>query len=396
MQRKYWRWLTKGSIVVLQTEALLASAQQQTGLSDLGDESILEGLNLLVASLNNEAKLTEAGTQRWGASITATLANRMQVEDYLKKHPELLERPIEKPMFVFGLPRTGTTLTINLLNADPARRCFLRWEAFNAVPPAKAGELSSDPRYLAEQERLDMSLKYVPHISAIHHEDADSPTECQFAMAPSFCAQLYDSQVHIPSYSDWFLNTDYLPAFRYHKRLMQMLQAENSGRWTFKNPWHPLYLDALTSVYPDAQLVMTHRDPADVVASACSLIYQVRKMFSDDVDPKACGEVLLKTFDLMIERQQAYRDAHGQDSIYDIQYADQVGDPIGTMKRLYARFDEPLTPEAEAAMHKTLTANPQGKHGKHSYDLADYGLTRAGIHAHFKDYTERYDIPCKA
>lgn len=379
----------------LDSATLIASARQQTGLFDLGDDSILEGLKILVDSLNSEAKLTKAGLQRWEASITATLANRMQVEDYLKTHPHLLERKIEKPMFVFGLPRTGTTLTINLLNADPARRCFLRWEAFNSVPPAKAGELSSDPRCLAEQERLNMSLKYVPHISAIHHEDADSPTECQFAMSPSFCAQVYDSQVHIPSYSDWFLHTDYMPAFRYHKRLMQLLQAENSGRWTFKNPWHPLYLDALTNVYPDAQLVMTHRDPADVVASACSLIYQVRKMFSDDVDPRACGEVLVNTFDLMIERQQAYRDINGEDSIYDIQYADQVGDPIGTMKRLYDRFDEPLTHQAQAAMQSMLTANPQNKHGKHSYDLADYGLTRAGIHAHFKDYTERFNIPCR-
>jgi Sulfotransferase family len=382
--------------MIIETASLISAAREQTGLTDLGDDSILEGLNVLVDSLNTEAKLTEVGTQRWAASMTATLANRMQVEDYLKSHPDLLERPIEKPMFVFGLPRTGTTLTINLLNADPVRRCFLRWEAFNSAPPAKAGELSTDPRYVAEQERLNMSLKYVPHISAIHHEDADSPTECQFAMSPSFCAQVYDSQMYIPSYSEWFLNADYLPAFRYHKRLMQLLQAENSGRWTFKNPWHPLYLDALTTVYPDAQLVMTHRDPADVVGSACSLIYQVRKMFSDDVDPKACGEVLLKTFDLMIARQQGYRDKHGQDSIYDIQYADQVGDPIGTMKRLYARFDEPLTVEAEAEMQRTLDANPQGKHGKHSYDLADYGLTRAGIHAHFKEYTEQFNIPCKA
>ncbi len=380
----------------LTTDALLAAAREQTGLTSLGDDSILEGLGVLVKSLNTEAKLTEAGVGRWAASITATLANRLQAEDYLTRHPELLARPIEKPMFVFGLPRTGTTLTINLLAADPMRRCFMRWEAFNTVPPAKAGELRSDPRYHAEQERLNMSLKYVPHISAIHHEDADSPTECQFAMSPSFCSQVYDSQVHIPGYGDWFLNADYGPAFRYHKRLMQLLQAENGGRWTFKNPWHPLYLDALTNVYPDAQLVMTHRDPADVVGSACSLIYQVRKMFSDDVDPLVCGTTLLRTFDLMIARQLTYREKHGWDSIHDIQYVDQVRDPIGEMKKLYARFGEPLTPEAETAMQAMLDANPQGKHGKHSYDLADYGLTRAGIHAHFRDYTERFNIPCKA
>ncbi len=170
----------------LDADALVAAAREQTGLSDLGDDAILEGLDVLVDAINREANLTEAAQGRWAQQLTATLANRLQVEDWLARHPDLLDAPVEKPLFVFGLPRTGTTLTINLLNADPARRSFLRWEAFNSAPPAAAGTLSSDPRYVAEQARLDMSLKYAPHISAIHHEDADSPTECQFAMAPSF------------------------------------------------------------------------------------------------------------------------------------------------------------------------------------------------------------------
>lgn len=375
---------------------LIAAARDQTGLTDLGDDRILEGLGVLTDSLDREAKLTPAGRERVAASLTATLANRLRVEDYLTSHPELLEAPIEKPLFLFGLPRTGTTLAINLLAADPMRRCFLRWEAFASVPPAKAGELRSDPRYHAEQARLEMSLKYVPHISAMHHEDADSPTECQFAMSPSFCSQVYDSQYQIPSYSDWFLNrADYKPAFEYHKRLMQLLQANNGGRWTFKNPWHPLYLDDLTTIYPDAQLVMTHRDPADVVASACSLVYAVRKMFSDDVDPHQVAEDSLKTFDLMIERTAAFVQKHGDGSIHHIGYRDLTTDPLGTMRKAYAHFDEELSPEAAASMQTMLDANPQGKHGKHKYALEDYGLTRAGVNAHFRDYCERYDIPTK-
>ncbi|OAN59356.1 MULTISPECIES: sulfotransferase family protein [unclassified Sphingobium] len=379
----------------LDADAIVAAAREQTGLTDLGDDAILEGLNVLVDAINREAKLTEAAQGRWAQQLTATLANRLQVEDYLAKHPALLDAPVVKPLFVFGLPRTGTTLTINLLNADPARRSFLRWEAFNTVPPAAAGALSSDPRYVAEQARLDMMLKYAPHISAMHHEDADSPTECQFSMAPSFCAQYYDSVLNIPSYQNWLFSTSYLPAFRYQKRLFQLLQENNGGQWTLKNPWHPLFLNDLTTIYPDAQLVMTHRDPADVVASACSLVYQVRKMFSDDVDPVEVGRSQLRTFDLMIERMLAYRAAHGWDAIHDIQYDQQLADPIGEMRRLYARFDTPLTAEAEAAMQATLSANPQGKHGKHSYALEDYGFDRAGIHAHFEDYIDRFAIPVK-
>ena len=377
----------------LDAASLLAAAREQTGLTDLGDDRILEGLGVLAASLDTEAKLADTGRERVAASIVATLSNRLKVEDYLASHPELLDRPIEKPLFLFGLPRTGTTLAINLLAADPMRRCFLRWEAFAPVPPAKAGELRSDPRYHAEQARLGMSLKYVPHISAMHHEDADSPTECQFAMTPSFCSQVYDSQFHIPSYSEWFLGADYAPAFEYHKRLMQVLQENNGGRWTFKNPWHPLYLDALTEVYPDAQLVMTHRDPADVVASACSLVYAVRQMFSADVDPAQVAATSLKTFDLMIERTRAFEEKHGTGSIHHIGYRELTADPLATMRKAYAHFGDELSPEATAAMRAMLDSNPQGKHGKHKYALEDYGLTRAGVNAHFRDYCERYDIP---
>ena len=377
---------------MLDSQTLIATASEQSGLSDFGDPSFREGLDKLVGALNTEAKLTEAASSRVGASIVATLVNRLQVEDYLKAHPELLDAPIEKPTFVFGLPRTGTTLAINLLTADPARRSFMRWEAFSTAPPAAAGALRSDPRYHAEQAKLDMSLKYVPHISAMHHEDADSSCECQFAMSPTFISQVYDSQYHIPSYGDWFLNTDYRPAFRYHKRLMQLLQQNNKGHWTFKNPWHPLYLDALTDIYPDAQLVMTHRDPADVVASACSLVYAVRKLYSEDVDPNAVAAVSLKTFDAMIQRVTAYEAKHGAGSIHHIQYKELTSDPIGQMEKLYSYFGEPLTDTGRVAMQAMLDANPQGKHGKHEYRLEDYGLTRDGIYAHFADYIDRFKI----
>ncbi len=377
---------------MIQVEQLISAACEQTSLSDFGDPAFRDGLSVLVSALNCEAKLTDAGMVRVAASITATLAQRLRVEEYLRVNPQLLDAPIDKPLFVFGLPRTGTTLAINLLASDPARRIFMRWEAFNTVPPAAQGALRADPRFHEEQARLEMSLKYVPHISAMHHEDADSATECQFAMSPSFCSQVYDSQYHIPSYTEWFLNADYTPAFRYHKRLMQLLQQHNRGRWTFKNPWHPLYLDALSQTYPDAQLVMTHRDPVEVLGSACSLIYAVRQMFSDDVDPAACGQLLLRTFDAMIARIIAFEEKHGANAIHHINYKDLVSDPLGEIHKVYDKFAEPLTIAAEATMKKMLAANPKGKHGKHEYRLEDYGLSADGVRSHFANYCERYGV----
>ncbi len=378
----------------MNTTDIIDSARKATGLSDAGDPKALEGLEILVKASNEEARLSPTGAMRWRENLIGILANRLRIVDYLKKKPELLQRPVEKPMFVFGLPRTGTTLTINLLGADPLRRCLLRWEALSPVPPAKKGELQTDLRCGAQRQMLNAMLQIAPQIAAAHFEEADSPTECQYAMQLSFCAEIFDSILNIPSYSDWFLHkTGYRHAFDFHRQLLQLLQEHNGGRWTLKNPWHPLFLDDLRAVYPDAQLVMTHRNPVEVVGSACGLLRLVRPMYSDKVDMREIAHTLLHTFDLMIERQNAYRAKHGEDSIYDIQYSEQLRDPVGTMRKLYAHFDEPLSAGAEARMTRLAAENPQHKHGKHVYSLQEFGLTADGVRKHFRDYCERYSIP---
>jgi len=378
----------------MEVETIIANARAATGLEDLGDPSQLEGLPVLVKASNEEARLTERGAAMWEQSITSYLSNRMKVVDYAKQHPELLEVPIDKPTFVFGLPRTGTTMTINLLSADPARRCYRRFEALDSMPPA-APDYKSDPRYLAELAKGEMAMKYMPQIAAIHWEDADSPSEDQYAMAQSFCSQIYDSQVNIPSYREWFFGADYVPAFRFQKQILQLLQQNVGGKWTLKNPWHPLFLDALTTVYPDAELVMTHRDPVEVVGSACSLLKAVRPIYTEDMKLGEIAECLLQTFDHMIARQNAFRDTHGEDAIFDIQYAAQIKDPLGTMRALYDRFGTEFTADAQAGMQAMMDYNPQNKHGKHSYTLEEFGLSAKWVRDHFKDYTDRFAIPVK-
>ncbi|WP_285021024.1 sulfotransferase [Novosphingobium sp. fls2-241-R2A-195] len=375
---------------------VIAAARSQTGLTEIGDPAALEGLQRLIDAYAEEARFTERGTQLAQRDLVKYMAGRMRIEDWLARHPELLERPVEKPMFVFGLPRTGTTLVINLLAADPKRRSFLRWESHDPVPPPHFHELAAGPRWKAMQDQTQASLQYMPQIAAIHYEDAHSPTECQFSTTYSFCAQVFESQADIPSYRHWLLHeADYRPAFCFHKRLLQLLQAETGGRWTLKNPWHPLFLDSLYEVYPDAQLVMTHRDPADVLGSIGSLIENVRRIYSDEIDLEGIGRTFMETFALMIERQDAFRAAHGADAILDVQYVDVMKDPIGTCRSIYDHFGEPFTQEAAAGMEAYMAANPKGKHGKHDYSLERYGLTREGVHAAFADYIERYRIPVK-
>jgi hypothetical protein len=375
---------------------IISAAQARTGLTEIGDRSVLTGLERLLRAYETEGNFSARGRQMAHDDLVMYMSSRMRIEDWLTRHPELLDRPIEKPMFVFGLPRTGTTLMINLLASDPARRSFLRWEIYEPTPPAHPEELHAGRRYAERQAICEMALQHVPQIAAIHMEFADSPTECQFLMTPSFCAQVYDALADIPSYRQWFLHeADYRPAFQFHKRTLQALQHHTGGRWTLKNPWHPLFLDELTEVYPDAQLVMTHRDPAEVVGSCCSLLKYSRLVYADDVDLKAIGRDLLDTFRIMIERQRAFRQKHGHAAIHDVQYVDTVRDPIGTVRKIYEAFDEELTPAASAGMNAYMADNPKGKHGKHEYSLAEYGLSTGQVREAFSDYIEEFDIPIK-
>lgn len=376
---------------MISTDALLAKARVAAGLNDFGELPYRDALDRLVKAANAEARLSDGGVDRLQGSLVGYLVNRLKIVDHIKQHPELLEAPVDKPLFVFGLPRTGTTLTINLLASDPARRSYMRFEALDTVPPTKASGWADDPRYLAENARLDMALKYMPDLAAIHFEQADGPSECQFAMAMSFCSQVFDSILDIPSYHQWFLHqADYEPAFRFQKQQLQVMQSENPGSWTLKNPWHPLFLDALTKVYPDARLAMTHRDPLEVVGSACSLCATVRPIYSDEVDGRRIADMLMETFDTMIARQQAFREQHGSDAIFDIDYKEQVSDPIGTMRKLYDHIGEPFTDEVESAMRTCLAENPKGKFGKHSYTLEQFGVTADEVRERYKDYREQY------
>ena len=375
---------------------VIAAASKETGLVEIGDPAILDGLQRLLDGYANEARFTERGSQMAHGFLVTQMMHRMQIEDWLARHPELLEAPIEKPLFVFGLPRTGTTLAINLLASDPSARCFMRWESLEPMPPTMPDEVHAGPRFDEATAQGKMAKQHMAHIAAIHWEDADSPTECQFLMTPSFCAQVYEAQADVPSYRQWFLReADYRPAFQFHKRTLQALQHRVKGRWTLKNPWHPLFLDALNETYPDSQLVMTHRDPAEVLGSCCSLIKYVRQIYSDDIDLEGIGRSFMDTFRLMVDRTNAFKSKHGRGAIFDVQYADTVRDPLGTVRSIYAHFGEPLTREAEAEMKRYLADNPKGKHGKHTYSLEEYGLTAREVHDAFADYIEDYAIPVK-
>lgn len=375
----------------LVADALVEAAMKRTGLDRFDSDSWREGLDILLADAN-AAGLSEGGHARMQGSIVEMLGNRLKVTDYLAQRPELLDRPVERPVFVFGIPRTGTTLLSNLLACDPARRSPLTWEIDEPVPPATTATLKSDPRALAKLAQEKAMLAARPEMGKYYRNSAVYPNECIFFMAHDFKALALESRGKLPNYRDWLFSTDMTSAYEYHRKFLQLLQADAPGIWNLKMPSHALWLETIRQVYPDARFVWTHRDPLAALGSFCSIISLAHMGFMGRVDADWLGENMPYQAQLHADRIMDYREANGADSMVDVHYADLLADPIGAMRKLYAEWGDDFTPETEAAMQAWLDENPQGKFGKHEYALEKYGLTVEGARARFERYLSAYHV----
>jgi hypothetical protein len=372
-------------------DALINEAANATGLTDFGSESFREGLGVLLNDANAQ-NLSDTGHARMHASVVKALSDRLRVTDYLAKRPDVLARPIEKPVFVFGIPRTGTTLLSNLLACDPARRSALTWEIETPVPPATTATLKSDPRALAKLAQEKAMLEARPEMGKYYRNSATYPNECIFFMEHDFKALSLESRGKMPDYRDWLFSCDMTSAYEYHKRFLQLLQADAPGVWNLKMPSHVLYLDALLKVYPDARLVWTHRDPLTCLGSFCSIISLGHQAFTGTADKQFIGQNCLYQAGLHATRAMATRDKIGEHRMVDVHYADLTRDPIATVCALYAALGDAFTPEAEGAMRAWLADNPQGKFGTHDYKLDAFGLRVEDVRERFAPYLARYAI----
>ncbi|MDR3417269.1 MAG: sulfotransferase [Nevskia sp.] len=376
----------------LVAEELVAQARQATGLSRFDDDSFREGLQVLVADLNRNGR-PEAAQERLRGSIVAALAARLKTTAYLEQRPELLTRPVERPVFVFGVPRTGTTLLSNLLAADPARRSPLTWEIDEPVPPPTPDTLYSDPRALARLEMERKMLAARPEMGKYYRNSAIYPNECMFFIMHDFKALIWESRGLLPNYRDWlFQDADLGSTYRYHKRFLQLLQADVRGTWNLKMPSHALWLPDLLRVYPDARLVWTHRDPYTATGSFCSLLSLSHQAFMGQVDAQWLGRNCSFQAAEHAKRIMDARDKLGKDRIVDVHYGELMRDPIGTMRRLYVALGDPFTVAAESGMRAWLADNPQEKFGRHEYKLAQYGLSVDQLAPLFERYLSRYEV----
>ncbi len=376
---------------MLVTDALVEQAIAQTGLDQFDSPSWREGLDILLADFNSGA-YPDSGIERMRTSIIDILSARLKVTDYLTTRPELLARPVEKPVFVFGIPRTGTTLLSNLLACDPARRSALTWEIDDPVPPATTATLKSDPRAIAKLAAEKAMLAARPEMGKYYRNSAIYPNECMFFMMHDFKALAFESRGKLKTYRDWLFQADMTSTYAYHKRFLQLLQADAPGVWNLKMPSHALWLETLLKTYPDARLVWAHRDPFTALGSFCSIISMAHRGYMGRVDHEWLGENCSFQSVEHLERMMNSRDALGEARMADVHYADMTRDPIGTIRALYAALGDAFTPEAEAAMQGWLDDNPQGKFGRHEYQLDQYGLNIDALTPRFERYLTRYDI----
>jgi hypothetical protein len=378
---------------VLDPDDLLAEAVALTGLDDFGDDSFGPGLSLYCESARDEARLTDLGVAGVQGAVVGALVNRLRVTDWRRLHPDTESESIASPIFVIGMFRAGTTLLSNLLDHDASNRALLRWEAGDSAPPPTPADHRAGPRVEASRAANDMLDALNPRVRAIHHEEADGPTECIAVMSQDFKSLSWEAIANVPAYGAWLREVDQRSAYEYHRRVLQVLQSAGvRGQWTLKSPHHATALEALTTVYPDARLVLLHRDPVVLCASVCSLISTLSATFTDADHTAYIAEHWTRMLEDCVERVDSFRAAHSEHPIVDVQYADLVRDPVTTVTALYQSLGRELSAEAGGAMSAYVQAHGKGSFGTHRYDLASYGLEAGALAERFAGYRERYGI----
>jgi hypothetical protein len=375
---------------MLDADHLVESAIDRTGLADFGATGWREGLDRLVDAFNREADLTEIGTHILGSRLEMLLANRLGVWSTVAANPEIGEEEVEGPLVIIGLPRTGTTALSNLLAADPQVRSVRLWESSDPVPPPEAAHQHDDPRIEAATKGLELMYETFPRMRSLHFQSPTGPTECQDLLGMEFRTAHFDGMARVPSYMEWVVDCDMTGAYESHRRVLQLLQWHCPPRlWHLKTPVHMLALDALRSSYPSAKFVWTHRDPAAVLGSVCSLIAYTRSWASDRDDAEELGRGQLLLWAEAVRRALDFRHRIGEEHFADITHAELQSDPVGALNDAYGRLGLELG-EGRGQVAAWACAHPPGAGGVHEFALDDFGLDAGVVRERFAAYLDRF------
>ncbi len=380
----------------LAADRLVDTACEQTGLDDFGADSFRVGLDRLVDGLDGEAQLNEVGEAMAPMGVLGHLTNRLQVTDWHRRHPEIGAADVTPPIVMIGMGRTGSTILHDLFGQDPANRVPRTWEVDRPVPPPEAATYETDPRIDESQAGIDLAYEMRPELRWMHPMGARLGQECIVITGDEFASAIFNSQFRLPSYLRWVTSqADMAPAYRWHRRFLQLLQWRNpGGRWVLKTGAHLWALPALMGEYPNAFIVQTHRDPLRIVASLSSLFAVVQATASDgvtmaDVAAQWSGPVLDALDRSVTARENGTVPA---DRVIDVHYREFMADPFRTIRAIYDRMGAELTPEAESRMRRFLDENRADKHGAHEYAWADTGLDAGVVRDRAHRYQEYFDV----
>ncbi len=374
-------------------EALHDAARESTGLDDFGDPTYREALEVLLASLDADANLSPLGVGIYRGQLANILATRLRTVQRLKDRPEVGGIEIRRPIVITGLVRTGSTALHYLLGQDPGLQKLEYWLAAEPQPRPPRDAWQANPAFDAAAKELDFLYDTTPDLMAVHEMKADWPEECRHLLHQCFTDDRFETSATLPGYNEWYHGTPHPETYRWHRRVIQLIgSTDPERRWLFKYPVHLRQLEALFAVYPDACVIQTHRDPRTVMASYTSFITKIRRMHEAEVDPAYIAREQMESWAHAAEAGMRYRDEHGDDRFYDLDFRDFMADPIDSVRRIYDRFGQPFTAEAERALRAWHDDHPQGKHGRHGYEKQDIGVSEGEILERFSEYMRRYGL----
>jgi len=382
--------------VNLNFDNLLQKAQINTGFSDFDGDEFVAPMQMLLKGLEEEAELSQLGRIIARSDVLRNLENRLGIVALLKKHPEIEEQEIVKPLFVVGPPRSGTTIFHDLLAMDPDNRVPLSWEASYPLPPPETATYRTDPRIARCQSDLDQVDKLIPEFKKMHPMGPLRAQECVMMTSIDMTSMVYLAQFFVPTYDKWIMECDMQSAFKWHRRYLQVLQWKCPGlRWALKSPQHMWHLDCVHREYPDALIVQTHRDPVKSVTSMSSLATELHHLASDNASltrvAKHYAEGLARGYDATVAYRKNGKLPDSQ--VVDLYFRDFIKDQVGTVRRAYDHFGLTLSDEAVTAMQVFLDNNPADKFGEHLYKLEDTGLDMQWLRSLFTNYENYFDIP---
>ena len=381
----------------LDVDRMVSAARRRTGLSDFGDEWFLEPLEVLVRSINHEARLTPVGMRIQRSRIVSALCTRLRAEHLLRHHPDILDADLGKIIVIAGLQRTATTTLHRLIAAHPGVRALRSWESLNPVP--LPGERPGGPRRRMREAKLAArAIGFLaPDFLAVHPIEYDAPEEEIFLLDLSFMSQSPEATMHVPGYARWLEGQDHTKCYEYLLTVLKILHWQRPGDFlVLKTPHHMEHLDLVLGVAPGACIVQTHRDPKRSIASFCSMVAHARGMLSDHVDPAEIGRHWMRKTHRMIERSMDVRRAAGDDVFVDVSYYDLIADPVGELRRVCRVAGIDFGDEAERAARAVSRTNVKNRHGRHVYALADFGLDDETVDRYCEPYRRAYGIPDEA